>query len=323
MTDASLSASAAMTVAVFSCDRAAHLSNCVASVERHMPGVRVTVWDDGSTDVPTLAALERIAARHRVRRLRAGDTGHLGGLRAAMRAAIDDAQGTAEWLLMLQDDQQIVRPLDAIEILAMARIFDGDASVTQIVPQFLRGYTPRATLRARYPADRRLDAYESAGTGFADTGVLHLHRFGSLGTGVGESEGAATLAAHAAGARLMVARDPWMMFCPWPNTVRKRGGRLEKAMRRVNDWTLGAGVHPFADMDGAAVARLRARPIETHPVADDWLVSTPKLRRPWWYTDAFDPSKMIPRTRLLDPRWPFQGPREYEVLRAAVRAERT
>lgn len=305
-------------VAVFSCERGRHLENCVASVERHAPGARLTVWDDGSADPATLAALARIASRHRVRRLPAGDSGHLGGLRAAMRAAIDEAAAGSEWLLMLQDDQQIVRPLDGAETRALAAVFDGDPAVAQIVPQFFRGYTGQAALRARYPIDARLDAYESSGAGFADTGVLHPRRFAAFGTGMRESEGATSLAARAAGARLMMARDPWMMFCPWPNTVRRRGGRLEKALRRINDLGVGAGVHPFADMDAGAVARLRARPIERFPTADEWLVSTPGLRRPWWYTDAFEPRKMTPRRRLLDPRWPFRGPAEYEAARRVV-----
>ncbi len=310
-------------VAIFSCDRAAHLRNCLASVERHFPGARVTVWDDASADPATVAALAEIGRRHELRRGAAGPAVHLGGLRAAMAQAIAEAARDREYLFMLQDDQQLVRPIDAAQAARIEATFAGDARVAQVFGGFFRGYVSPADLARRYAIDRRLDAYEDPRIGFADTGILHLPRFVALGLDVAASETVAATATRARGARLVIARDPWFMFCPWPNTVRRTGGRLEKILRRINDLGVGAGVHPYADMTAEAVARLLARPIDVFPVADAWLESTPGLARPWWYTDPFDIAKMTPRARLLDPRWPFRGPESYEKLRDAARTEGT
>ncbi|MCZ8121888.1 MAG: hypothetical protein O9277_00530 [Magnetospirillum sp.] len=311
------------SVAIFSCDRAAHLRNCVASVERHFPGAHVTVWDDASADPATLLALEEIGRRHAIRRRRPGPTVHLGGLRLAMAEAIAEGARDHTYLFMLQDDQQIVRPIDAALAARIEAVFEGDGRLTQVFGGFFRGYVAPRDLASRYAIDQGLGIYEDTGIGFADTGILHLSRFMALGLDVAASETAAAIEARRRGARLVIARDPWFMFCPWPNTVRRTGGRLEKAMRRINDFCIGAGVHPFADMTPEAIERLLARSIDVFPVADDWLDSTPGLPRPWWYTDAFDIAKMSPRTRLLDPRWPFRGPDVYERLRQAVSTERT
>ncbi|MCM0018588.1 MAG: hypothetical protein NBV67_01205 [Tagaea sp.] len=310
-------------VAIFSCDRAAHLRNCLASVERHFPGARATVWDDASGDPATVAALAEIARRHEVRRRPPGPLVHLGGLRVAMARAIAEAARDREYLFMLQDDQQIVRPIDEAQAARIEAVFAGDGRVTQVFGGFFRGYVATADLASRYAIDRTLNAYEDPRIGFADTGIVHLPRFVAFGLDVSASETVAATATRARGGRLVIARDPWFMFCPWPNTVRRTGGRLEKILRRINDLGVGAGMHPYADMAPDAIERLLARPIEVFPVADAWLESTSGLTRPWWYTDSFDIAKMTPRARLLDPRWPFRGPNSYEKLRQAARTERT
>jgi hypothetical protein len=309
-------------VAIFSCDRAAHLLNCVASVERHFPGARLTVWDDASGDPATVVALADIGRRHQVRRRPPGPMVHLGGLRAAMTQAIAEAQRDREYLFMLQDDQQLVRPIDFAQAARIEAVFASDALVVQVFGGFFRGYVSQENLARRYAIDRRLDAYEDPRIGFADTGILHLKRFFALGLDVAASETTAATVTRARGARLVIARDPWFMFCPWPNTVRRTGGRLEKILRRINDLGVGAGFHPFADMTAEAIARLLSRPIDVFPAADEWLESTSGLLRPWWYTDSFDVAKMTPCARLLDLRWPFRGPESYEKLREALRTER-
>ncbi|MBC6436165.1 glycosyltransferase [Nostoc sp. HG1] len=67
----------------FPYNRGAYLENCVASLRRHLPGVRVRVWDDHSDRPETLAVLDGLGVE--VIRPPRGVTGRLGGLYGNMQ----------------------------------------------------------------------------------------------------------------------------------------------------------------------------------------------------------------------------------------------
>ena len=47
-------------VAIFSYNRGAYLKNCVDSLQRNMPGIGWTVYDDGSDELETVAYLQTL-----------------------------------------------------------------------------------------------------------------------------------------------------------------------------------------------------------------------------------------------------------------------
>ena len=132
-------------------NRGPQLGWCLASLRRHAGGVPVTVIDDGSDDPATLAVLE--AAPFPVRRAGARGDGRLGGLYANMQAALDGT--AAPRVLFLQDDCQLIRPLDASVLAELDAVFEADPSQAIVCPLIRMG--PRQA--------RREGAFEPAAGG--------------------------------------------------------------------------------------------------------------------------------------------------------------
>lgn len=108
--------------AIFSFNRGRFLQHCVDSIERFAPECSVHVVDDGSDDPHTRRVVDTLAQRHRVTIAdKAGTTKH-GGLYTNMQYALDSAKPDQP-LCFLQDDAQLVRPLEAEDFDAINRFF--------------------------------------------------------------------------------------------------------------------------------------------------------------------------------------------------------
>lgn len=155
MADAAVSTGgdAPLEAFVLSYNRGPHLAWCLDSLARHAGGLPVTVLDDGSDDPATLAALE--AAPFPVRRGAARGPGRLGGLYANMQAAFDGA--AARRVLFVQDDCQLIRPLDASVLAELDAVLAADPAQAVVSPLIRMG--PRQA--------RREGAFEPAAGGAA------------------------------------------------------------------------------------------------------------------------------------------------------------
>lgn len=277
---------ASLLIAVMGYNRGDYLAVAVDSIERNAPGIPLVIVDDGSTDPATVALLERLGTRHRILisstspgRAHWRSLGGLGGLAENMNAVIELAtrEGFAA-VFFIQDDQQLVRPLDAGFFEETTQVFRSDRAIAQVLPLFFRGLYTKAALRARYPIDRANGIYD-IGFGIADTGILHLGRSNAKGFRFGTTENLSGQKARALGMRFVHVKNPVVMFMPWPATTRDH----PDVVRQLN-----LGVHPFLDMGEEEVARLRANPIDVYPVAEEILKTREPLRRPWWYTMVTD-----------------------------------
>lgn len=289
---------AALEVAIFSYNRGAYVENCLASVQRNLPGARVRVYDDGSTlpeTVTYLAGLGDIVVRPG-----AGRSDRLGGLYSNMQAALEAAE--AEFLLFMQDDTQVVRAVGAEELTALRDWFNANPDAAFASPVFLKG-ARRASRKRLLKAVPQARGYrfETTNAGrvvdmfYNDISVAHVGRLRAAGWRFHPSERANAEAARDAGfARMLVLGDPFVFFCPEVPFFRFKDQTLGA---RWADRILGRDVRRFTDMSAQEMQDFRARPLSQLPFAEDFLTpQNPGVRRPFvyksvnarWYTRALN-----------------------------------
>jgi glycosyltransferase involved in cell wall biosynthesis len=270
-------------IAIFSYNRGAYLKNCVDSLQRNMPGIGWTVYDDGSDELETVAYLQTLgeAVRHMKS---AGDDRH-GGYYNNMQAALDATQ--ADYLLMLQDDLQVVRPFVPADLSRIGRVFDQSPTTAFISPLFLKG-SKRAYFQHRYQPDAQLRCYRWSAdpqeTGkvpqkYADIAVLHVARLRQAGwrfSGSEEANGA--LAGELFGDMVQVA-EPWVFYVPEEPAYRGRvltfGAKLAFRMS-------GNQVKTFRDMSPQASTEFAKRDLSVYPFAEDFVETVdPRVRKPY------------------------------------------
>ena len=208
---------AALEIFVLGYNRGPHLAWCLRSLERHAAGLPVTVLDDGSDDPETLAVLERTPFP--VRRAPARGEGRLGGLYANMQAAFDGA--AARRVLFVQDDCQLIRPVDADVLAEVDAAFAADAAQAIATPLIRMG--PRQA--------RREGAFEPTGGG-----AWHYR----------PEEGAGSVTAQHYTAISILDR-PRLVAAGW-RFEGSEGGNARQAMR--------LGLAPMAHLDRPFAAQL-------------------------------------------------------------------
>ena len=272
-----------LDVAIFSYNRGDYLKNCVESLHRNMPGVRFTVYDDGSDEPLTLTYLQSLGEH--VRHMKsAGDDRH-GGYYNNMQAALDATQ--ADYLLMLQDDLQVVRPFAHQDLLGIDQIFQQSPDVAFLSPVFLKG-SKRAYFQKSYQPDHQLRCYRwladpldlgKVPRKYADVALLHVGRLrGKTWQFASSEEGNGVLADSLFGDMVQVA-EPWVFYIPEEPAYRGRvltfGAKLAARMS-------GNQVKAFVDMSPQTNAMFAQRSLCTYPFAEDFVDTVdPSVRKPY------------------------------------------
>lgn len=280
--------SGSLAACVFSYNRGAFLRHCVDSLRRHAAPLPVTVVDDGSDDPETQAVLRSLPDG--VRRLDAGagagGAQRHGGLYANMQRALDDC--SAEHLLFLQDDMQLVRPLRGADLDYIRAFFAHYPRAAFLNPVFLKGQRARrdrrvTRLQPDFPAYFRVDpANKARGYAYADVVIAHVGRLRAAGWRFVPGEVAnAEQAARAFGPMGFMAH-PFVMFLPEVPVY--RGQRMTWAVARAQRLG-GAQPKGYAALDEAELAAFLARDLSVLPVAEHFLrCSDPRVRRPFQYS---------------------------------------
>jgi hypothetical protein len=248
-----------------------------------MPGIGWTVYDDGSDEPETVSYLKSLgqAVRHMKS---AGDDRH-GGYYNNMQAALDATQ--SDYLLMLQDDLQVVRPFDSNDLSRIDQIFDQSPTTAFISPLFMKG-SKRAYFQKRYQPDSGLRCYRWSAdpeeTGkvpqkYADIAVLHVGRLRQSGWRFERSEEAnGALADRLFGDMVQVA-EPWVFYVPEEPAYRGRvltfGAKLAVKMS-------GNKVKSFKDMSQQTSLAFAQRALSAYPFAEDFVDTVdPAVRKPY------------------------------------------
>lgn len=276
-------------VAIFSYNRVDYLRNCVESVRRNLPQAKLRIFDDGSDDPAMLSYLMTLKAE--VVRAEATDQARHGGLYRNMQRAFETA--TSEFLLLLQDDTQIVRPVDTEDEASIARIFEANESRAFVSVLFMKAARMRRFRRELSPyGDEGLyrtargisDKNFARRLAYFDVTLCHVARLRAANWVFKPSERGNVECARRLFEDMPVMKAPFVFFCPevpfFRNRSKTYGARL--ALRVV-----GSDLKCFYDLDPGTVARLKERPLEDWPIAENWLTPTnPKVKRPFVFKDV-------------------------------------
>lgn len=277
---------AVLEVAIFAYNRKTYLENAFNSVRRNLPEARVTVYDDGSDAPDMLAYLEEISDH--VFRVEKSPNDRHGGLYRNMQAALDRAE--APYLLMMQDDTQIVRRVGNADVAAIDTLFQTDEGRGFVTPLFMKGehidrfrklLTPDATglgyaMRLDLP-----EREERRRIVFYDVSIAHVGRLREARWNFADAEGRNIEQARKLFSNMPFLRDPFLFFCPEVPFFRNRSQywAAELASRRHVPAF-------FEQMQGGREAELLGRSIEDWPVAEMWLKPTRPVKRPFVFKDV-------------------------------------
>ena len=286
-----------MILFIFSYNRGPHLWNCVQSIETCTPEARIVVFDDNSEDPETNTTLERIAARHEVRRPAVGATSaeQHGGLYGNMQQALDLAEGD-ELIGFLQDDTQLVRSLSEEDHRFLSAFFEEHPRAGFLAPVFQRGITRQRTLdRFVYQPERVVYHCEHksrkavAGVYYSDISITRADRLKSVEWSFKSDEFANEQQARAHFDPMGYLFAPFVMWLPNPPAYRnKKKTPVYRLGERINR----ADLYPFAIMGETSIQSLLQRAPATLPVAEHFLDTVGKgPKQPW----IFHPLKR--------PRW--------------------
>jgi Glycosyl transferase family 2 len=278
-----------LTLAIFSYNRGAYLAHCVASAQRNMPWAKVVVYDDASDDPETLAVLNALPVP--VHNVAKGDAGKHGGLYANMQKALD--QATTRYLMFLQEDMQIVRPVDAADLVTIDRIFDADPARAFTCPLFMKGrrlarhrrlQVPDAALRCYRLADDVGADARATRLAYYDVSLADVARLRAAAWVFQPSEIANITQARALFSDMPMLGDPFAFFCPEVPIFRNRAQSLSSRLAaRIS----GADVKSITDLTPVQVTALRARPLSDWPKAERYLTPRdPRVRKPFVYKDV-------------------------------------
>lgn len=128
-----------LEAAIFSYNRLEHLRTAVDSARANLPSARIGVFDDRSTDPAMLAYLDSLGEM--VVRADENLNARHGGLYANMQRAVEMAEG--RYLLILQEDFQVVRPVVPVDFDEISTIFASDARCAFLSVLFM----PRGRMR--------------------------------------------------------------------------------------------------------------------------------------------------------------------------------
>lgn len=272
-----------LDVAIFSYNRGDYLKNCVESLRRNLPGVRFTVFDDGSDEPGTVAYLQSLGEH--VRHMKsAGDDRH-GGYYNNMQAALDATQ--ADYLLMLQDDLQVVRPFAQEDLFKIDQVFAESPTTVFISPLFMKG-SKRAYFQQRYQPDAGLRCYRWSADPqesgkvpqkYADIAVLHVARLRQSGWRFEGSEEANGALADRLFGDMVQAAEPWVFYVPEEPAYR---GRVLTLGAKLAVKMAGNQVKSFRDMSEQASAAFAQRNLSVYPFAEDFVDTVdPTVRKPY------------------------------------------
>lgn len=273
---------------VFSYNRGPHLKNCIDSIEACAAGHQIIIYDDASNDRETQQILGDIEERHEVRRRDdkgAGD--QHGALYTNMQRAIDSVPGDS-LICFLQDDTQLVRKIDEQDIQFIENYFEKFPNAGFIAPVFQKRITRQRTLdRFVYHKDRGVYVCEHrsqkqvAGVYYSDISITRSDRLRDVNWKFVPGEFENEQQAKASFLEMGYLYAPFAMWLPNPPAYRNKKKSLTfRLAERINK----AGFYPFAIMADQTVQKLRTRPTNQVPIAEDYLeVTVDGLKSPWIY----------------------------------------
>lgn len=247
---------------VFSYNRGRELVLCLQSIQDMCPGFDVVIVDDAS-DLPDT---RRIIAAHATmfKKVIFKDGQNKKSARGNLHRNIEEMYHYAidhgyRYLFLIQDDMQILRPLDERVCAEYSRLFAREPAAIQVDPRFLRHTGNIIVLRD--VGGYRFDDSDYRNS-YSDVGILCLDRMQEYKFVFLDGEKKMKMAAHQQGLKRLFPFTPIMMHIPYPTIYRKR----QKLSRRTLI-PLRRGRYSYRYLTEAEMKKMDARPLEVLPYA--------------------------------------------------------
>lgn len=283
-----------MNFCIFSFNRGQFLENCIRSIESCAPGHPITIFDDNSNDPDTVQVLEQYSKKYDVIRPKQSEKSrhHLGGLYGNMQLAFDKFRH-ADLVCYLQDDTQMVRPLDGDDLAKIEEAFASEPSLAFISPCFIRGIN--FTKNAKYSYNPRLGLYfkdstpRSSGAYFSALLIMKPQRLISADWAFARSEPENNKVAATAFTLMGYLHAPFAMWLPEVPAYR---GKKKTIGLKLAEKKRNCGYYPFALMTEQEATSLKHRDTHKLPVAEDFL-----------HCEGFEPPKPWAYNPLANTGW--------------------
>lgn len=274
-----------LSVYIFSYNRGDFLAHALASVQQMMPDATVKIVDDHSDDSETRAFLSQCGVP--VLYPQSADKSRHGGLYQNMQQALDDCATT--YCLFLQDDMQIVRPVDAQDYTYIDDFFTVFPEAAFLNPVFLKGQRTKRDARItqvsnEFPVYFRHYPEKShpRGISYADVVIAHNSRLKARDWQFEQGEVASAERAMALFGPMGMMRNPFVMFLPQVPVFR---GKYKTWPVRLAERYAGNEPKAFVPMREDEVAALRERKMSQLPVAEHYLMTCDKrIKKPFQYS---------------------------------------
>jgi hypothetical protein len=194
-----------------------------------------------------------------------------------MSFALSEAKGKGiRYVLFLQDDMQLVRPLIDHDIVNAEMFFSSNKNSAELHTCFMK------MLQA--DQDEPLTRIDNSGkaylrgsgckghSGFSDVGLFNVDRFFELFADfkLTQGENFNNEYADKNNIQMGISINPFMMWLPYPVSFR---GKNRSIPLRVIEFFGGCGYYPYSVMSSSEVNTFINRDIEKKPYAEKWLTA--------------------------------------------------
>jgi hypothetical protein len=227
-------------------------------------GFDLAIIDDRSEDQTTREVLRRHAASFKFSFVAEGDKAGKkhGNLYDNIQLMCDLAMEQGyEYIFLIQDDMQFVRPLDEGICRAYGELFAADEKVLQVDPRFLRkGYDYEIVDEWRAYRFPEGDPRRS----YADVGILRLSTLKQIDWKFRDSEPENKRVLTELGYQRLFPFSPIMMHVPFP--VSYRNGKVRRSLLPRH-----RGTYEFHELSPADRDRMDRRPLSRIPYFRQYL----------------------------------------------------
>jgi len=218
-----------IAVCIFSYNQGSGLRKCVNSFFDMAPDLDLYIFDDASDNQETLTVIEE--AKNSISKIfyseritTHGEKKRHGNLYENMQSFyLYCIEKNYKYMFFVQDDMQLVRPIDSAILLEYGRIFDADDSILQIDPRFLRK-------EINPMINTKLGVYEFAKEdhrgAYADVGIIKIAILKKLKWKFLDSEGENKAKLKNEGLRRVFPYTPVIMHLPFPKLYRRRKRKM-------------------------------------------------------------------------------------------------
>ncbi|MBY5994085.1 glycosyltransferase [Ferrimonas balearica] len=280
------------------------MNNAIESCQRYAAGVPVCVVDDNSDDPETRTVLANLPDGVTLFQPPPQEENRHGGLYDNMQLALERVD--SEWLLFLQDDMQLVRPLAPDDEAYIEAFFDAFEEKAFLNPVFLKGQRSRRDQRITRVFDNFPGYYRNypeksnpRGLCYADVVIGHTQRLKARGWRFSRSEQDNAHQAQRHFGLMGFMAHPFVMFLPQVPVY--RGKTKTWAVATAERWS-GREPKRFLERPPEHWRQFKARPLSELPVAETYLQCEDRdVKTPYQYSavNAYWPLRALHKLTLM------------------------